>query len=48
MSDFDEADREMVEMIVAARHSVMPGAEPDADLQDICHFRRVTAAVRKT
>ena len=47
ITDFEDPDRDMVEISVAARHSGMPGAASEADLQDICHLSRVTAEVRK-
>ena len=47
MSDFDEPDRDMVEMRLAARHSGTPGRVPDTDLQETCHFRSITADVLK-
>lgn len=47
MSDLEEPDRDIVAVRVAARHSGMPGAAPEADLHETCHLSRVTAAVRK-
>lgn len=45
--DLEDPDREMVEMRVAARHSGMLGAAPEAGVQETCHLSRVTAEVRK-
>ena len=45
--DLDEPEREMVDIKVAARHSGTAGRTPEADLQDTCHFKSVTAAVLK-
>lgn len=47
MSDFDEPDRAIVDVNVAARHPGIPGSAFDTDLQDTCHFSSVTAAVLK-
>lgn len=47
MSDLEEPEREMVEMMAAERHSSTPGRAPCFDLQETCHFSRVTAAARK-
>ena len=47
MTDFAEPDRDIVEEMVAARHSDTLGRIPEADLQETCHLRSVTAAALK-
>lgn len=47
IKDFEEPDREIVEISVAARHSGMPGEAEEMELQETCHLSRVTAELRK-
>lgn len=45
--DLEDPDLAIVAMRVAARHSGILGAVPEADLQETCHLSKVTAEVRK-